>query len=188
MIPSVKLWEHPDAIKKGAKIDLSDLTQDLVVVWQKRYYYILMPLCGLIPMWVPYYFWNEKPLVAYHAMIFRYICGLHCTWLANSAATFHEKKWHKLRTTKLWYFYTAHQSNGPYHVVHYVYQRRIAQLSPRIPVGLQNWRTARYMSNWTTAMIDFCARLGLAYDLKTISPEAIRKRAIKTEDGSIYTE
>lgn len=43
-----------------------------------------------------------------------------------------------------------------------------------------------YTTNFTTAFIDFCAFLGLAYDMKTAPNEMIRKRAAKTGDGSRY--
>lgn len=43
-----------------------------------------------------------------------------------------------------------------------------------------------YKVNITTAFIDFCARLGLAYDMKTVPVEAIKRRAIRTGDGTKY--
>lgn len=41
-----------------------------------------------------------------------------------------------------------------------------------------------YSANTTTAFIDFFSKLGWAYDLKTVSPEMIKKRAERTGDGS----
>lgn len=38
--------------------------------------------------------------------------------------------------------------------------------------------------NVSTALIDFFAKLGWAYDLKVTSQEAIRKRVLRTGDGS----
>lgn len=32
--------KHPDVINKGAKVDMSDLEQDPIVVWQRRYVFI----------------------------------------------------------------------------------------------------------------------------------------------------
>lgn len=43
-----------------------------------------------------------------------------------------------------------------------------------------------YKFNITTAFIDFCAWLGLAYDMKTVPVEAIKRRAIRTGDGTKY--
>jgi stearoyl-CoA desaturase (Delta-9 desaturase) len=41
-----------------------------------------------------------------------------------------------------------------------------------------------YRFNVTTAFIDFFAKIGWAYDLKTTSKEMIKKRVAKTGDGS----
>lgn len=41
-----------------------------------------------------------------------------------------------------------------------------------------------YVGNVTTAFIDFMAKIGLAYDLKTVSTETIMKRSKRTGDGS----
>lgn len=41
-----------------------------------------------------------------------------------------------------------------------------------------------YRANLTTAFIDFCGWLGLAYDRKTVDPEHILKKAKRTGDGS----
>lgn len=38
--------------------------------------------------------------------------------------------------------------------------------------------------NMTTAFIDFFAKIGWAYDLKTVSSEIIQKRVERTGDGS----
>lgn len=41
-----------------------------------------------------------------------------------------------------------------------------------------------YRSNFTAAFIDAMAKIGLAYDLKTVSTEMIQKRVERTGDGS----
>lgn len=41
-----------------------------------------------------------------------------------------------------------------------------------------------YRLNMSTALIDFCAKLGLAYDLKVASPELVKRRALRTGDGT----
>lgn len=38
--------------------------------------------------------------------------------------------------------------------------------------------------NLTTAFIDFFAKIGWAYDLKTVSRDIIEKRIIRTGDGT----
>ena len=41
-----------------------------------------------------------------------------------------------------------------------------------------------YKGNLTTSFIDFFARIGWAYDLKTVSREMVEKRVARTGDGS----
>lgn len=41
-----------------------------------------------------------------------------------------------------------------------------------------------YSVNFTNGFIDFFAKIGQAYDLKTVSYEMIRKRVLRTGDGS----
>lgn len=42
----------------------------------------------------------------------------------------------------------------------------------------------KYSGNNTTAFIDFMARMGLAYDLKSVSRETVLRRAMRTGDGT----
>jgi stearoyl-CoA desaturase (delta-9 desaturase) len=41
-----------------------------------------------------------------------------------------------------------------------------------------------YRANFTTAFIDFMAKIGWAYDLKTVSTDMIKKRVQRTGDGT----
>lgn len=42
----------------------------------------------------------------------------------------------------------------------------------------------QYSTNFTTLFIDLFAKIGWAYDLKSVSPTLIAKRAARTGDGS----
>ena len=42
----------------------------------------------------------------------------------------------------------------------------------------------KYSTNVTSMFIDYMAAIGQAYDLKTVSDEMIRKRVLRTGDGS----
>ena len=44
-----------------------------------------------------------------------------------------------------------------------------------------------YSLNFTTGFIDFFAKIGWAYDLKSVSPDIIEKRVKRTGDGSHAT-
>lgn len=41
-----------------------------------------------------------------------------------------------------------------------------------------------YSLNFTTAFIDFCAYIGLAYDLKTPSADMVKKRVLRSNEMS----
>ena len=79
--------KHPDVLKKGATIDMSDLENDPIVVWQRRLYLLLVPtICFLFPVWVPCYFWKETLFNSWYSTLTRYALTLNGTWLVNSAA------------------------------------------------------------------------------------------------------
>lgn len=42
----------------------------------------------------------------------------------------------------------------------------------------------KYSTNFTTAVIDFFAWIGWAYDLKSVSDDLIKKRVLRTGDGT----
>lgn len=44
----------------------------------------------------------------------------------------------------------------------------------------------KYTFNWTTAFIDFFAKIGWAYDLKTVSDDMVRKRIERTGDRDLH--
>lgn len=52
------------------------------------------------------------------------------------------------------------------------------------PYDYKTAELGNYSGNLTTAFIDLCAWLGLAYDLKTVDPELVLKKAKITGDGS----
>lgn len=82
------LKKHPDVKAKGSLIDMSDLKEDAIVMFQKRYYAWMMPLFAFIlPTLMPCYLIGETLSNSWYiAGVFRYIFSLHSTWLVNSAA------------------------------------------------------------------------------------------------------
>lgn len=78
---------HPEVRQKRKCLDISDLTDDPILMFQKKYYLYLMPLiCFYIPTAVPVYFWGETWFNAWYINLFRYALTLNVTWLVNSAA------------------------------------------------------------------------------------------------------
>lgn len=82
------LKKHPEVTAKGSKIDLSDVLNDPIVAFQRKYYLFLGLICwGIIPTYLGVYFFNERPLYSFlFNVIFRYVFVLNVTWNVNSAS------------------------------------------------------------------------------------------------------
>lgn len=169
--------KHPDVKTKGKMLDLSDLEQDIVVHLQRKYYwYFVLLFSVIIPTLIPYYVWGETYLASYCvAVTLRYCHTLHMTWLVNSAAhMFGNRPYDK--------HINASENSGVsigafgegWHNYHHTFpwDYKASEL------GFQG------KFNLTSGLIDFWAKLGLAYDLKTVSREVIGKRVERTGDGS----
>ncbi|XP_033310014.1 acyl-CoA Delta-9 desaturase isoform X1 [Bombus vancouverensis nearcticus] len=171
--------KHPDVLKKGATVDMSDLENDPIVVWQRRLYLLLVPtLCFVLPVWVPCYLWKETLFNSWYSTLTRYTLSLNGTWLVNSAAHIWGAKPYDKNIGPTENKSVAIVAFGEgWHNYHHVF-----------PWDYKAAELGDYKVNITTAFIDFCARLGLAYDMKTVPVEAIKRRAIRTGDGTKYNE
>ncbi|KAJ7319188.1 hypothetical protein OS493_036477 [Desmophyllum pertusum] len=80
--------KHPDVIAKGKQLDLSDLYEDKIVMFQRRHYKLLSKLFTVImPIVVPWYLWNESVWNGFFiCFAFRYAFTLNTTWCVNSFA------------------------------------------------------------------------------------------------------
>lgn len=81
--------KHPDVRAKGATISLADLEQDGIVMFQKKYYFILMPIMSfLLPTYgIGVWMCGESLSASFHVCgVLRYAVSLHMAWMINSAA------------------------------------------------------------------------------------------------------
>ncbi|XP_069699831.1 acyl-CoA Delta-9 desaturase-like isoform X2 [Periplaneta americana] len=165
--------KHPDVISKGKKIDVSDLEKDPVVVFQRKYYLILMPvLAFILPTMLPVYLWDEDLWVSWHMSLLRWTAGLNVTWLVNSAAHIWGYKPYDRNISPVENPIVSFLAYGEgWHNYHHVFPF--------------DYKTSElvFTINFTTAFINFFALLGWAYDLKTVSKETIRKRVGRTGNG-----
>ncbi|XP_055587826.1 acyl-CoA Delta-9 desaturase [Uranotaenia lowii] len=168
--------KHPDVKAKGRAVDMSDLKEDKIVMFQKKYYFFLMPtFCFLIPTFMGYYFLDETLSNSWYVVaIFRYVLSLNGTWLVNSAAHIWGTKPYdkKISPTNNTFVAIAAAGEG-WHNYHHVF-----------PWDYKTSEMGTYGTNFTTGVIDFFAWLGWAYDLKTVSDDMIKKRVLRTGDGS----
>ena len=156
--------KHPDVFIKGRNVDLSDLKRDPVVKFQHRYY---LPLCFFftvfLPTFIPYFFWGEQFWVAFIVLFaFRYVMTLHSTWLVNSAAhLWGSRNYDKDLNPSDNRFVSFAAIGEGWHNYHHTfpYDYATSEWGPRI--------------NMTTIFIDFMASIGIVYDRKQVSQEAI---------------
>ncbi|XP_017473248.1 PREDICTED: acyl-CoA Delta(11) desaturase-like [Rhagoletis zephyria] len=171
--------KHPLVKAKGKGVDLSDLRADPILMFQKKYYLILMPiLCFLLPTTIPMYVWNENFVNSWFvAAMFRWCFTLNMTWLVNSAAhKFGGKPYDKFINPSENKSVAIFAFGEGWHNYHHVF-----------PWDYKTAELGDYSLNITTAFIDFFAKIGWAYDLKQVSHDIIEKRVKRTGDGSHAT-
>uniref|UniRef100_A0A2M3YY13 Putative fatty acid desaturase n=1 Tax=Anopheles braziliensis TaxID=58242 RepID=A0A2M3YY13_9DIPT len=171
--------KHPEVIAKGKQLDIADLESDPVLRFQRKHYMILMPLaCFVLPTIAPVYFWNETWTNAWFvATLFRWTFILNVTWLVNSAAhKWGDKPYDKSISPSENRTVASFAFGEGWHNYHHVF-----------PWDYKTAELGNYRMNMTTAFIDFFAKIGWAYDLKTVSQEIVEKRVKRTGDGSHTT-
>ena len=158
--------KHPDIFIKGRNVDISDLKSDPIVMFHHRHYLILSLLFSvLLPMFIPWYLWGEDLWAGFFLLFaLRYVLTLHATWLVNSAAhlwgTRSYDKHINPADNRLVSFAAIGEGWHNYHHT-FPYDYGTSEWGPSI--------------NLTTIVIDFLAALGLVYDRKQVSQQAIER-------------
>lgn len=167
--------KHPDVTAKGKLIDVSDLFADPLLVFQRKYYkYCALVVSIIVPLIVPVYCWHETWTNSFCiAVALRWVCSLNAVWLVNSAAHMYGNRPYDANITPSENVWVAILTAGEgFHNYHHTFPWDYKTSELGNPLNLSK------------LLIDTCAKLGLAYDLKTVSPEIIAKRTIRTGDGS----
>lgn len=167
--------KHPAVTEKGSKIDLSDVLNDPIVAFQRRYYLVLGLICwGLIPTYLGVYLFNERPLNSFlFNVIFRYVFVLNGTWNVNSAAHIFGNRPYNVKINPRENKAVTYLSFGEgYHNYHHAFPYDYSASE----FGFEN------NFNMSTAIIDFFAKIGQAYDLKKPSYETVRAKIEKDGD------
>nr|XP_025958583.1 stearoyl-CoA desaturase 5 [Dromaius novaehollandiae] len=167
--------KHRDVIEKGRKLDFTDLLDDPVVRFQRKYYKSSVVLmCFVIPTFVPWYLWGESLWNAYFlASILRYTISLNVTWLVNSAAHMYgNRPYDKYISPRQNAFVTLGAIGEGFHNYHHTFPFDYSASE----LGLK--------FNPTTWFIDFMFWLGLVTDRKQAPKEMIQARKERTGDGS----
>ncbi|XP_073992380.1 acyl-CoA Delta-9 desaturase [Rhodnius prolixus] len=170
------LTPHPEVVIKRAAVDMSDLDRDPIVVWQRRLYIPLFALlCVALPVWVPYYFWNETLVNSYFlAFHVRFATTLNIAYSVNSFAHMYGNKPYDKNIMPTESIGVAIGALGEgWHNYHHVF-----------PWDYKTSEFGSYKMNLTTGFIDLCARYKLATERKSASKEMVKRRALRTGDGS----
>ena len=78
--------KHPEVIRRGRTLDLSDLKADPVVTFQRTHFRELVLLFwAVLPTTIPVVAFGERPLYAFLVcVVLRYAYTLNMTWMTNS--------------------------------------------------------------------------------------------------------
>ena len=165
--------KHPEVIRKGRSISFDDLLRDPIVRFQRKYYLPLVVLCCfVVPTYVPALLWNESLWNGFFiCAILRYAFTLNMTWLVNSAAHFWGRHPYDNTIHPAENYFTVYGAIGEgFHNYHHTFPWDYA-------ASELGWRF-----NMSTMFINTMAAIGLAYDLKRVSPEMIVNRKQRTGD------
>ncbi|KAI2798745.1 hypothetical protein BLOT_010723 [Blomia tropicalis] len=171
--------KHPELIRRGKTIDMTDLETDPIVMFQRQYYILLVLLIwGFLPTYIPVVFWGEDPLNSFLAcVVVRYVYSLNVTWLVNS--------WSHMYGTRPYDGNIApvestvrHLLLGEgFHNYHHAFpwDYRASELGPLD------------VFNPCTGLIDIFHYLGWAWDLKTANPSIVaRKMELRGDKSKKY--
>ncbi|XP_074180383.1 stearoyl-CoA desaturase 5 isoform X2 [Rhinolophus sinicus] len=167
--------KHQDVIEKGRKLDFTDLLDDPVVRFQRKYYKITVVLmCFVLPTLVPWCIWGESLWNAYFlASILRYTISLNVTWLVNSAAHMYgNRPYDKHINPRQNPLVTLGAIGEGFHNYHHTFP--------------YDYSASEFGLNFnpTTWFIDVMCWLGLATDRKRATKPMVEARKAKTGDGS----
>lgn len=128
--------------------------------------------CIILPTLIPHYLWGETLWNAYFlTFALRYVITLNATWCVNSVAhMWGNRPYDKYISPAENHLVSLATSGEGYHNFHHTFPSDYS--TSELGVG---W-------NMSTALIDFCSWLGLAYDLKTVSNSLIKQRRLRTGD------
>uniref|UniRef100_T1J8Z5 Fatty acid desaturase domain-containing protein n=1 Tax=Strigamia maritima TaxID=126957 RepID=T1J8Z5_STRMM len=167
--------KHPDVLRKGKTVDMSDLLSDPVVRLQKTFYTPLVLVVGiLMPTFVPTKLWGEDAITALFVCAFlRLTFSNHVTWLVNSAAHLYGDHPYDLKISPAENVLVSILAMGEgFHNYHHTFPWDYAA---------SEWG---WHKNMTKFFIDLWAKLGLAYDLKRVPKDIVLKRKKFNGDGS----
>ncbi|XP_030371258.1 acyl-CoA Delta(11) desaturase [Scaptodrosophila lebanonensis] len=170
------MLKHPEVLRRGRQIDMSDIMADPVVRFHQKYFVPLkIFLCFILPTVVPVYFWGEEWALSFiQQCIFRYVSSLNFTWSVNSAAHLWGSRPFDKRIMPSENIYVSIVAMGEgWHNYHHVF-----------PWDYKAAELGQYSVNFTTMVLDAFHKLGWAWDMKQPSKELVLRTLQKYGDGT----
>ncbi|XP_068911724.1 acyl-CoA Delta-9 desaturase [Tenebrio molitor] len=169
------LTPHPNVVEKRQAVDMSDLEEDQIVMWQKKLYPPLFFIFVIfLPVFIPVYYWNETVWNSFWVNFnARFCITLNIAFFVNSVAHMWGQKPYDRYISPVENLAVSLAALGEgWHNYHHVFP--------------WDYRTGELGNayNPSTTFIDFFAKIGWAYDLKFASNTMIARRAKKSGDGS----
>ncbi|XP_058810729.1 acyl-CoA Delta-9 desaturase-like [Phymastichus coffea] len=170
------LRKHPEVIRKGREVDMSDVLADPVVVFAEKYFVQLKLLtCFVLPVLFAVYAFDEDWYPAIITQWFlRYSLLLNITWSVNSAAHLWGVKPYDKNISPVENRFVSFWAMGEgWHNYHHVF-----------PWDYKTAEFGHYQLNTTTLLLDFFALFGWVYDRKQPSKELVKSVAQNRGDGN----
>ncbi|KAJ5112155.1 stearic acid desaturase [Penicillium argentinense] len=160
------------------KVDVSDLEQDPVVLWQQQFYVPLAILSAVvIPVSIAHFGWNDGKGGYFYGCCIRLFISMHSTFLVNSLAhaTWAGTQPFSESTTARNVPLVALLAGGEgSHNFHHAF-----------PTDYRNG-TKWFEPDWSARLIKLCEKLGIAWDLKMTKPSHITEvRSRKERKGGL---
>ncbi|KAH8278772.1 hypothetical protein KR018_009297 [Drosophila ironensis] len=170
------MLKHPEVLRRGRQIDMSDIMADPVVQFHQKYFIPLkLIFCFILPTMIPVYLFGETWGLAFvQQCLFRYVCSLNFTWSVNSAAHLWGSRPYDKRIMPSENILVSVVAMGEgWHNYHHVF-----------PWDYKAAEIGNYKVNFTTMVLDMFHKLGWAYNMKQPSKELVRRTLEKYGDGS----
>ncbi|KAF5308632.1 hypothetical protein FQR65_LT06093 [Abscondita terminalis] len=168
--------KHPEVLKRGKEVDMSDLWHDPVIRFHQKYYVPLVLSLGfIIPSIIPPLWWGEEwKWSILTSCVGRYCLQLNFTWLVNSAAHIYGTRPYDKSISPTQNVSVSLVTLGEgWHNYHHIF-----------PWDYKAAEFGKYYMNLTTFWIDLFSKIGWAYNLKQPSQELVKKVISKHGDGT----
>ncbi|CAL8145728.1 unnamed protein product [Orchesella dallaii] len=143
--------KHDDVKTKGKSVYLTDLEEDPVVMFQKKYFVPLtLFFCFILPWYIPVRFWGEERWLCWNMVLWRYMLLLNFTWCVNSVAhLWGDRPYDKNINPAESKLVSVLTGGEGWHNYHHAF-----------PWDYKTAELPTYGYNWSTGFIDFLRGLG----------------------------